>query len=410
MSDSRYDNLMDADHKKSWKCPVCNVPPKNNTSSAAKQVKTPPQAAIGKPSLRNHRQPSPSTSEVPVDVDAASTSEIIAELRMCREEMQKMRIEMQQFNKIVSDLTEDVKKCNIRIDECNERIDECSERIGDLSARVEVVERQQSAKLSDDTADLERKIAELQQDINYRDQELLSNDIEIAGIPETNNEQGIHLVLTVANKLGVSIEEGDVVSAERAGPVRREEAGATGGPGGRPRPLVVRLTRRAPRDRLLAAARVRRDVTTDGMGLAEPARRFYVNERLTRHNRQLFHKAREDASRMHWKYVWTRDGAIFARKDHGLGRYRLRTESDLPKVFGCQLGTRHDEFVAALTCYDVDIMAINETWLRAGQEARAPAPAGYRLRHVPRAPGGARTRGGGVGFYIKRGISLQTKN
>lgn len=57
----------------------------------------------------------------------------------------------------------------------------------------------------------------------------------------------------------------------------------------------------------------------------------------------------------------------------------------------------------ALERHAVDILAINETWLRVGEEARAPAPQGYRLRHIPR-PAGRYARGGGVGFYLRRGI------
>lgn len=70
------------------------------------------------------------------------------------------------------------------------------------------------------------------------------------------------------------------------------------------------------------------------------------------------------------------------------------------------LGTRHEEFLVAMARYSVDIMAINETWLRAGEEARAPAPPGYRLRHIPR-PADVRARGGGVGFYLKRGLNAR---
>lgn len=42
------------------------------------------------------------------------------------------------------------------------------------------------------------------------------------------------------------------------------------------------------------------------------------------------------------------------------------------------LGTRHEEFLVALESRSVDIMAINETWLRHGEELRAP----FRLRHT----------------------------
>jgi hypothetical protein len=51
-----------------------------------------------------------------------------------------------------------------------------------------------------------------------------------------------------------------------------------------------------------------------------------------------------------------------------------------------------------------DIMAINETWLRPGQDEVAPRIRGYRLRHIPRPATTRGGRGGGVGFYIRNGI------
>jgi hypothetical protein len=71
------------------------------------------------------------------------------------------------------------------------------------------------------------------------------------------------------------------------------------------------------------------------------------------------------------------------------------------------LGTNHDNFIAVCSQQDFDILAINETWLQTGEEGRAPVLPGYKLRHKPRPPG-PRSRGGGVGFYIKRGVSART--
>lgn len=70
------------------------------------------------------------------------------------------------------------------------------------------------------------------------------------------------------------------------------------------------------------------------------------------------------------------------------------------------LGTKHDEFRVAIEEASPDILAINETWVREGEDAKAPSLSGYRLRHAPRPPGRF-LKGGGVGFYIKRGINAR---
>ncbi|VVC95456.1 unnamed protein product [Leptidea sinapis] len=71
------------------------------------------------------------------------------------------------------------------------------------------------------------------------------------------------------------------------------------------------------------------------------------------------------------------------------------------------LGTNHEELIVAVERHCIDILAMNETWLRPGEEGRAPNISGYSLRHIPR-PREVRERGGGVGFYIKHGLPAST--
>lgn len=72
------------------------------------------------------------------------------------------------------------------------------------------------------------------------------------------------------------------------------------------------------------------------------------------------------------------------------------------------LGTKHDEIITAIERESADIVAINETWLRDRQDERAPIVPGYRLRHTPRPVATRGGRGGGVGFYVKCGVSVRT--
>lgn len=64
------------------------------------------------------------------------------------------------------------------------------------------------------------------------------------------------------------------------------------------------------------------------------------------------------------------------------------------------LGIRHDEFVVAMGRHDVVIMAINETWLREGEEGRAPALPGYQLCHIRRPAAVRSGASGSVFIYV----------
>ncbi|CAG9781843.1 unnamed protein product [Diatraea saccharalis] len=90
--------------------------------------------------------------------------------------------------------------------------------------------------------------------------------------------------ITLAARLGVSLDEKDVVYAERVGAPPAE--------GGRARRIMVRLSRRHLRDQVLNAARVRRSLR------APNGHTIYVNERLTRGTRQLFNQVRAECRRL----------------------------------------------------------------------------------------------------------------
>ncbi|KAL0901386.1 hypothetical protein ABMA27_006660 [Loxostege sticticalis] len=333
VTEKRFYNTMSNEHKSQWRCDECrnNMPRTNNIDTPVKRdvdsyVNTSKRVNAGLPAdlpvaTSSSVAPLLSATESPTErTEAASLSvELITELRLLREEMRAHRAEMHEFRGTINSLTSAVEVCNRRIDELAVRVDAVEQNRGDNADTAAI-------------AALERTVADLKLDLNDRDQELLCNDVEISGIPEENSERCCHIVLAVAQKLGVKLEERDLVSVERAGPARRSSTEDAAPP--RPRPLVVRLARRAQRDQLLAAARVRRDATTAGLGLSSAARRFYVNERLTPTNRHLFYKARSESARTQWKYVWTREGKIYARKEHGAPRHRLRSENDIVKVFG----------------------------------------------------------------------------
>lgn len=331
MSTQRFTSFYKLDKKRreSWKCPecVCKKPKSGNQNTPIRPILLSPEQT------NNVTQRCKSTPKDFSDNSGDDNSEeglkevtegTVSEFKKICEELRAMRSEMSMFRSAISELTAAIKTQNSRLDS--------------LENRIETLEARRAGVNDGNVSDLEAKIAQLELEIDERDQEMLGSDIEIAGFPETANENSTHVILTIAKKLGMPLDERDVVSAERVGAPR--PAGAPAGGAGavvRPRPIAVRLVRRSQRDALLQAARVRRHLTTDDAympGVSPSPRLFYINERLTRRNRRLFQKTREAAKRLNWKYVWTRDGKVFVRQESGKARHRIRADNDLVRVFG----------------------------------------------------------------------------
>lgn len=251
-----------------------------------------------------------------LNADSADESSLVREMKLLRAELAMVSGEMTSFRL-------ELAKLNSCITGFNNRVDSIEERLSSLE--------QQKAGSNIDRDDISQEVvAQLRLELNDREQECFSNDIEISGLTEKPGENVLQIVTLVAKKIGVNLQDVDIVSAQRSGP-RRDTLSS--GEQLRPRPITVRLTRRALRDDMLRAARVRRGADSSSVIDGEP-RRFYVNERLTKLNRFLFYKAKEECRNKGWKYVWTKGGRIYVRRAFDALVQRVRVEGDLKKIFG----------------------------------------------------------------------------
>ncbi|XP_046971286.1 uncharacterized protein LOC124538279 [Vanessa cardui] len=188
--------------------------------------------------------------------------------------------------------------------EFNKRVDTVEDRMTSLEDKyLKINEEGKNSQISE-------TIALLKAEINDREQGTLLNDVQISGVPEQKGENVVHLTQAISRKLGMTLDPRDIVSAERVGFHHQLSPNEDR----RPRLVVVRLARRSLRDDLIKSARVRRGIDTSGIIDGNPSR-IYINEHLTRANRLLFYKAREEGKRHGWRYIWSRDGRIFMRRE-----------------------------------------------------------------------------------------------
>ncbi|KOB63316.1 Zinc finger DNA binding protein [Operophtera brumata] len=118
--------------------------------------------------------------------------------------------------------------------------------------------------------------------------------------------------VTVTTNIGVTLEEREIVSIERSGASQVLQKDTTLNVW--PRKVVIRFSSRITRDTCLQRARERRGLTSADLGLEGPPARLFINERLTKLNRQLFAKAKEESRHHQWRYCWAKNGRIYLRK------------------------------------------------------------------------------------------------
>ncbi|CAG9782324.1 unnamed protein product [Diatraea saccharalis] len=306
--------------KSLWLCPGCKlkIPRGDNTSTPLKGLSAEYTVSDSPPHM----------DDTAHDVTEEFRVDLALEIRSFRNELGGLRAE--------------VRECRADIAELKSVINRYEEKITSMENRIVTLETNMSIPTSA-VGTLEVAVAELKAQLNDKDQELLSNDVDLTGIPEQSGENVMSIVRAIAVKFGIELDDRDVVKADRVGSSRRnrisgggDASGAVvGGDAGeqRPRAIAVRFTRQTVREQWLRAARVRRVLTSGDIEIPGPSRRIYINERLTRVNRRLFFLARQAGSERRWKYVWTRNGRILARKSDGQQSVQIRDERDISKVF-----------------------------------------------------------------------------
>lgn len=309
-----------------WLCPECskNKPRDNGPDTPAKGFSETDSGEGSTSDVSNAAPRKLHNTSTDNNTKNLDTINLAVELRLFREQLSGVQDKIDLLRQDFQDLRNTLACHNSRIDT--------------LEEKVVTLEREITTK-QDAVGHYQAEINKLKCELSARDQELLSNDIEISNVPENDGENPSHLLALIGSKLGIALDERDIVYAERVGPKQARGGGAGGtnnGPGSRARsrPIIVRLTRRAVRDDLLRNMRVRRGANTADFGLAAESRPFYINERLTKYNRVLLHKAREARTRLHWRFVWTKRGRIFVKEDEGKPTYTIRSEDDLNRVFG----------------------------------------------------------------------------
>ncbi|CAB3387060.1 Hypothetical predicted protein [Cloeon dipterum] len=188
--------------------------------------------------------------------------------------------------------------------------------------------------------------------VNTLEQSALSLVVEIHGIPRVSEQENLcESLRALADKIGApQLSSENVVDVYRM-PGRTPRAG-----GERPRtdpPIVIKFKAASVRSAWLAGRRrlqqLRQDVnavpgpSTAATAAATPATRseprgappVRIYEALTPYLKRLLYLTRGAATAKGYKFVWVRDGKIFARKSEENGALiRIRSEEDIRTKMG----------------------------------------------------------------------------
>lgn len=191
-----------------------------------------------------------------------------------------------------------------KFDEFEKKIDRQDKEIKALKTRVAGLEQ------VDDNNDVVQM--QIQQELRELEFRSRRQNLEVHGIAVVPDEDLIDTLNTVADKLEVPhITSCDVVS------VHRLPSKGNYTPG-----IIARFARQATRDTWLA----------NKSKLNGTAPRVYIQENMTRHDRELLRSVKDAAKDKGYRYVWHVNGKIMVRKTDGAKAIHVKSTEEFDRL------------------------------------------------------------------------------
>ncbi|KAM7281728.1 hypothetical protein ISCGN_005991 [Ixodes scapularis] len=216
------------------------------------------------------------------------------------------------------DIRADLREVKTSMDFMNGQFELMKKKLDEV-LKENVALKKENEGLRQTNADLQKEMKECQTRLLLCEQYTRNVNLEIKGIPKCDNEQLGTVLTQIGEIIGESITHSDIEVCHR---VPTRIAGESN--------IIVQFLNRRKRDTVLEKAKKRR-ITSVDLGLS-PALPVFVNEHLCPALKRLLGKAIGRKREFHWKFVWAKNGKIFARKSDSTPIVQLVNEDDLVKI------------------------------------------------------------------------------
>lgn len=330
---TRKFTLMTEDDKRNWKCTECvsKQPKSDNTNTPLRTNQYQADTDTGEESVEcsnitkrkvagkaGHKKQElverggieQSATSLKILIKDTFTELFSHDLNSIKKQLSEFQEAFKFFNQVV----EDLKKENDVLKKGNSVISNDLKTI-----------KEENVKLKQSLKSYETRVKKLEEDNSRQQQWARLQNVEIVGVPECKEEVTVEVARKVMSCIGVPLEPRDIEFAHRVQPRRTTSAK-------RGRAIVVRLKDRAIRDKIITAARTRRNMSAVEMGFGGENGFIYINEHLTIENKALIVACKTKAKERDYKYVWTKNCRIFMRRNDTSPPMPISSMADLEKI------------------------------------------------------------------------------
>ncbi|KAH7960195.1 hypothetical protein HPB49_017618 [Dermacentor silvarum] len=181
--------------------------------------------------------------------------------------------------------------------------------------------RQDNASLIAENKALKAENAALSHKVAHMEQYSRINNIEIRGIPVTEGEDCAAIMQTIGDMIACKLAPSDLDIVHRVATVK-----------GGAKNLLARFCSRSKKNEFVSKAR-KAKLCLEDIGLSGATNSpVYFNDHLTPENKALFSQALSLKKANNWKFLWTDNCQIKARRTTESKVFRITCKADLSKI------------------------------------------------------------------------------
>lgn len=289
---------MSAEGLDTWLCPTCNS--REIESHAPRQVGSSTAASS------SGSDDEPSLNDVMAKLDM-----VLQRLNVLERNQEEQLEKHQATNDSIVKQAEIIQSMEASLETLSSKYDDIVHSLEGQKAEIKDISKK-THDLGMKVADQSARISFLENEVDRLEQYSRKYNVEIHGIKESDGEDLRSVLSSLANKLKLPVPRPEEIEA-----VHRVKA--------RPHaiaPILVRFTSLDTRDKWLEQRTFLR------------GEKIFVNENLTARTKHLYWLTKNRATANQYRFVWVRNGKIYAKKEEGMSLIRIKREADLSKIGG----------------------------------------------------------------------------
>lgn len=179
-------------------------------------------------------------------------------------------------------------------------------------------------ELKEKNKESQKQITEINDRVNNLEQQMINKNIEIRNV-QNKETSASDLIKTIAATVSVEVTDADIVNAYR---LKRSND-----------KMIVEFTSLSKKKELMSKIKNHR---VDANVINNKSNNYtnndnnksfiYVNDHLTPHNRRILWLSKKKALDTNWKFVWVRNGSIFAKEHESSTAFVIKNINDIELI------------------------------------------------------------------------------